>query len=121
MKKISCRTQKGFTIIEILVVIVVIGILAAIVTVAYNGVQTRAENTKTINAIGGYAKALQIYYSDNSAFPTQGIVPCLDVANARCANMDDATAACNGSTTTLGFQVFVDAMKTVVTTLPALS
>lgn len=36
------QTQKGFTIVELLIVIVVIGILAAITTVAYNNVQERA-------------------------------------------------------------------------------
>ena len=34
--------QKGFTIVELLIVIVVIGILAAITVVAYNGIQERA-------------------------------------------------------------------------------
>ena len=41
--------NKGFTIVELLIVIVVIGILAAITIVAYNGIQTRAQDTK-INA-----------------------------------------------------------------------
>jgi prepilin-type N-terminal cleavage/methylation domain-containing protein len=41
--------QKGFTIVELLIVIVVIGILAAIVIVAYSGVQARARTSK-INA-----------------------------------------------------------------------
>lgn len=41
--------QKGFTIVELLIVIVVIGILAAIVIVAYSGVQDRARTSK-INA-----------------------------------------------------------------------
>lgn len=39
--------QIGFTIVELLIVIVVIGILAAIVIVAYNGVQARARTAKT--------------------------------------------------------------------------
>ncbi len=41
-QKIEDRSQHGFTIVELLIVIVVIGILAAIVTVAYTGVQERA-------------------------------------------------------------------------------
>lgn len=41
----SQRTSHGFTIVELLIVIVVIGILAAITIVAYNGVQNRASDT----------------------------------------------------------------------------
>lgn len=41
--------QKGFTIVELLIVIVVIGILAAITIVAYNGIQDRARLTAGIS------------------------------------------------------------------------
>lgn len=40
------QKQPGFTIVELLIVIVVIGILAAITVVAYNGIQNRSRNTK---------------------------------------------------------------------------
>lgn len=43
--------QTGFTIVELLIVIVVIGILAAIVIVAYNGVQDRAKDSR-IRSVG---------------------------------------------------------------------
>lgn len=49
MRKAWAKKQKGFTIVELLIVIVVIGILAAITIVAYNGIQARA-NTNKINA-----------------------------------------------------------------------
>jgi prepilin-type N-terminal cleavage/methylation domain-containing protein len=39
------KNQTGFTIVELLIVIVVIGILAAISVVAYNGIQNRANDT----------------------------------------------------------------------------
>ena len=50
--------KKGFTIVELLIVIVVIGILAAITIVAYNGVQTRALTAKRQSDVNGYAKVI---------------------------------------------------------------
>jgi len=42
------QKQKGFTIVELLIVIVVIGILAAIVIMTYNGIQQRSRNTARV-------------------------------------------------------------------------
>lgn len=62
--------QPGFTIVELLIVIVVIGILAAITIVAYNGVQQRARDTARQSGISNLTKALEIYYSINAQYPT---------------------------------------------------
>lgn len=61
--------QKGFTIVELLIVIVVIAILAAISVVAYTGIQNRAKNQQTISAVTTYYKALASYGIDNNALP----------------------------------------------------
>ncbi len=66
------QKQKGFTIVELLIVIVVIGILAAISIVAYNGIQQRARNTQVITGVETYNKALRSYHAINSAYPTAG-------------------------------------------------
>lgn len=50
----------GFTIVELLIVIVVIGILAAIVIVAYNGVQARAQQSKMNADITQINKAIRM-------------------------------------------------------------
>lgn len=63
------RKQPGFTIVELLIVIVVIGILAAITIVAYNGVQQRANNAKTHGALGSWVKAMNLYKIDKGAWP----------------------------------------------------
>lgn len=66
------KTMSGFTIVELLIVIVVIAILAAIAIISYNGVINRAEVTKTANAVEAYRKALLIYKADNKIYPTTG-------------------------------------------------
>lgn len=63
------KTKGGFTVVEILVVIVVIGILAAISIVAYNGIQTRAFNTRIIDGVGQYRDALSVYKSQRGGYP----------------------------------------------------
>lgn len=67
----------GFTIVELLIVIVVIGILAAITIVVYNGIQDRANNTTTIDGMTKYTKLFQMYAIDNGTYPSTSVYPCL--------------------------------------------
>lgn len=69
MRNRWAQKRAGFTIIELLIVVVVIAILAVIVTVAYNGIQQRATNTRFLAAIDIYEKALRMYYIDNNSYP----------------------------------------------------
>lgn len=62
--------QKGFTIVELLIVIVVIGILAAITIVAYNGMQQRSRDTTRAQDIASIKKALLLYQVDNGGVMT---------------------------------------------------
>lgn len=71
--------QKGFTIIELLIVIVVIGILAAITAIALGGANARARDAKRESDVKSLQTALEAYYTiGNSQYPTE-------------ANMNDAT------------------------------
>jgi prepilin-type N-terminal cleavage/methylation domain-containing protein len=63
----------GFTIVELLVVIVVIGILAAISVVSYNGIAQKAKTTALQSDLTNAKKTLQMYQVENGSYPT-GIV-----------------------------------------------
>ena len=63
------KQKSGFTIVELLIVIVVIAILAAISVIAYNGIQNRSKNAQTQQTASAWIKALQMYKADNSRWP----------------------------------------------------
>lgn len=63
------KPQAGFTLVELLIVIVVIAIVASISVVAYNGVQERANASKKASAITQYEKLLELYKVDHGVYP----------------------------------------------------
>ncbi len=63
-------SSPAFTIVELLIVIVVIGILAAIVIVAFNGIQKQAGDAAVRSDLTQMAKMLEIYKAKNGRYPT---------------------------------------------------
>lgn len=68
--KRSNINNRGFTLVELLIVIVVIAILAGITIVSYNGIQRQARNVMTISAMKTYQTALANYFTENNLYPT---------------------------------------------------
>src|SRR5271156_2242393 len=62
--------QKGFTLIELMIVIAIIGILAAIAIPAYQNYTIRAQVTEGLSLAAGWKTAISEYYAQNGAFPT---------------------------------------------------
>ncbi|MDD4412610.1 MAG: DUF1566 domain-containing protein [Patescibacteria group bacterium] len=63
------KANKGFTLIEVLVVIVIIGILATLVTVALGATKVNARDAKRISDIKQMQTALELYYNEESTYP----------------------------------------------------
>ena len=69
MSGLQNQKQIGFTIVELLIVIVVIAILAAITVVSYNGIQTRANNTMAVREVAQWTKIFETYKAQEGSYP----------------------------------------------------
>ena len=108
------KKAHGFTIIELLIVIVVIAVLATIAIVAYNGISTRAENTKTISAVSATRKALSLYAGEKGMY-TSDTYACVGVGP--CARVSGSTL-CLGTGGVATMSTFDAEIREVVATIP---
>lgn len=63
------KKRKGFTIVELIIVIVVISILAAITIVAYMGIQNRTNDAAIQSDLKNIAKRFELFKVDNGVYP----------------------------------------------------
>lgn len=113
--------QKGFTIVELLIVIVIIGILAAITVVAYNGIQQRADNTRRIAAAKDWQKLIVAYTSQNGAYPSSSLNnhTCLGTGNPVDLDTNTANEDCLGSGNVKHPSATINAAWATIAALPS--
>ena len=86
------RIQQGFTLIELMIVVAIIGILAAIALPAYQDYTIRSRVSEGIMAAGGCKAAVAEYVASNGAFPANlSASGCQSVATKYVASLDVAT------------------------------
>jgi type IV pilus assembly protein PilA len=66
--------QKGFTLIELMIVVAIIGILAAIAIPAYQDYTIRAQVTEGLNLADATKVAVADFYTQNGSFPAAGLI-----------------------------------------------
>ena len=96
------QRQSGFTIVELLIVIVVIAILASISIVSYVGIQDRARASKAKMNAASTKKVAEAYYSQNNTYPTavshfrSGLITLPSDVELFTSGVFDSTAGENG-------------------------
>lgn len=67
-KKILKKSQKGFTLIELMIVIAIIGILAAIAIPQFSAYRVRAFNSAALSDLRNFKTAMEADYADHQAY-----------------------------------------------------
>ncbi len=96
------KNQKGFTIMELMIVIVIIGILIAIAVPAYNSFRARAQERACQSNMRTLKTAAAIYFADTNTDATAvtDLTPYLDNAEGITCPTTNATYTVEGTTIT---------------------
>jgi prepilin-type N-terminal cleavage/methylation domain-containing protein len=69
---VSLKKQKGFTIVELLIVIIIIGILATLVIVTFTGIQAKARDSKRQTDLNAVDSHVEAFFAQYGFYPTLG-------------------------------------------------
>jgi len=93
------KVQQGFTLIELMIVVAIIGILAAIAIPAYQDYTIRAQVSEGLNLAAGAKVAVAEYYMDRGTYPTNNAAAGLSVETTIAGNYVSQVLVTNGLVT----------------------
>lgn len=84
------KSSKGFTLVELLVVIAIIGILATLATVSLNSARSKARDAKRISDLKQMATAMELWNTDNNTY----VKACNSTSESAGLITSDVTSGC---------------------------
>ncbi|UUD65616.1 pilin [Pseudomonas seleniipraecipitans] len=110
----KAQAQKGFTLIELMIVVAIIGILAAIALPAYQDYTKRSHVSEGLSLAGGAKASVTEFYSSNNRMPASNTSAGLATNTDIKGNAVTSVTVGTGGVITIAYNTKVDAGKTLV-------
>lgn len=112
MNRTMRSVQKGFTLIELMIVVAIIGILAAVALPAYQDYTKRSHVSEGLSLAGGAKTAVTEYYSSEGDWPSDNAAAGIAQASSIKGNAVDSVTV-DGSKITVAFNQKVESGATI--------
>lgn len=112
------KSQKGFTLIEILIVVAIIALIGTLSAVAVNSARSKQRDATRLANIRQLQTAMEDYYNENNAYPIGELMPIGDATVSACLGVSGFHADCSTESATLlrfAPTTFEDGLKDIVT------
>lgn len=94
---INCTYMKrGFTIIELLVVILIVGLVGTLAAVAVNSARSKQRDASRLSNVRQVQSALENYFNEANAYPSGDALPLGDSTQSVCLGSGGFAANCSG-------------------------
>ncbi|MDO1510746.1 MULTISPECIES: pilin [unclassified Neisseria] len=111
--------QKGFTLIELMIVVAIIGILASIALPAYQDYTARAQVSEALTLADGQKTAVTEYYADKGELPSDntkaGIAPAADIKGKYVTSVTVANGVITAKLNSTGLAAGIQGASVILT------
>jgi type IV pilus assembly protein PilE len=83
------KNQGGFTLVELMIVVIIVGILAAVAIPMYQGATERAKASEAVAALGTIRGALRVYYAEHGTYVSPSFTMGAQVTNGSVLDVSD--------------------------------
>ena len=95
--EIESKQDKGFTLVELLIVIVILGILATVTVFAVTGITTRGKASACVSDVKTIQTAEEAYNANNGSYGTEAALVSGGLLHGQSANFDITVGAGTGA------------------------
>lgn len=83
------RNQRGFTLVELMIVVIIVGILAAVAIPMYQGATERAKASEAVAALGTIRGAMRVYFAEHGTYVNANFTDGDQVTNGSVLDVSD--------------------------------
>jgi prepilin-type N-terminal cleavage/methylation domain-containing protein len=85
----SRKREHGFTLVELMIVVIIVGILAAVAIPMYRGATDRAKASEAESALGAVRSAMRVYYAEHGTYANASFTDGAQVTNGSVLDLTD--------------------------------